>query len=179
VTGVEERMRKAAFTLVAIAVLGIVATPAMAAHAPTVRMVSSDTTVLPGQVVTVTVDGPGVERWIGGVNSYFERRRHDGTWQRLYMLVWYGRGEPGVSDPTNLVVDLGVQASPFQAVIPPVTPGTYRITRRFLTNSGYSHDEKTLSTRVTVKACPKGQRPSFTTPPPTGFQYGTPGCAPR
>jgi hypothetical protein len=141
------------------------------------RMVPSDRTVLPGQVVTITVVGSGVDRWGGGVNSYFERRRGDGSWQRLYMLLWNGgRGAPSIADPNSGIIDLGVAASPFQTLIPAVKPGVYRITRRFLTAPGYSSDEQTLSARVTVKACPNGQRPSFSPSTPTGYQYGAPGC---
>jgi len=147
------------------------------------RMVPSDRTVLPGQVVTVTVEGPGVERWRGGVASLFERRRDDGSWQRLYMLQWWGenRGEPWVTDPNSLIVDLAVQASPFQAVIPPVKPGVYRITRRFQTDPGYSSDDRTLSTRVTVKPCPTGTVPAFGTGSPAAplGSAGPPGCTPR
>jgi hypothetical protein len=182
VAGVEERVKYAAMTLVAAAVIGLVAAPALAATVPPYRMTPSDRTVLPGQQVTITVDGPGVERWGGGVDSYFERRRDDGTWQRLYQLVWWGENRGGpwvVSDPNSDVVALAVQASPFQVLIPAVKPGVYRITRQFGMDPGYSQDKKTLSTRVTVAACPKGQRPSFTPPEPTptGYQHGTPMCA--
>ena len=116
-------------------------------------MVPSDRTVQPGDIVTITVEGPGVAAWGGGVDSYFERRRNDGTWKRLYMLVWLGdgRGDPTIADPDSDRIALGVQASPFQVVIPGVQPGAYRITRQFLTAPGYSQERKTLSTRVTVR----------------------------
>jgi hypothetical protein len=172
-------MRKAAFTFAAVVVFGIASTsPCTAATDPTYRMVPSDRTVLPGQIVTITVQGD-IQGWGGGVNSYFERRRRDGSWQRLYMLLWYDNGHrgPSVVDYNSLVDDLLVRASPFQAIIPAVEPGVYRIVRTFATAPGHTQDRKTLSTRVTVTACPKGQRPTFATPSPTRAEYGTPGCA--
>jgi hypothetical protein len=118
------------------------------------RMVPSDRTVVPGDIVTITVAGPGVDSWGGGVDSYFERRRSDGTWKRLYMLIWLGdgRGEPTIAEPTSDVISLGVPASPFQVLIPAVKPGAYRITREFSVAPGFSQESKTLSTRVTVHA---------------------------
>ena len=87
--------------LLAVVALGVSAASASAREASDATaaysMVPSDRTVLPGQVVTVTVTGPGVERWGGGVASFFERRRRDGSWQRLYMLQWWGNN--GVSGP--------------------------------------------------------------------------------
>ena len=120
------------------------------------RMVPSDRTVRPGQVVTVSVQGPGVDQWSGGVDSYFERR-HNGTWQRRYLLVWSPGGKPSVIDLNressvpHAIVALGIQGSRFEVRIPPVEPGTYRITRSFNTALGPAPVE-TLSTRVTVHA---------------------------
>jgi hypothetical protein len=141
------------------------------------RLVPSDRLVLPGQMLTMTVHGPDVATWGGGVDSYFERRRQDGSWQRLYMLVWYGRGDPYVDDPTGGVADLGVAATPFEIVIPAVDPGVYRVSRRFLTSPGRTTDAKTLTARVQVKRCPDGGRPTFVKDPaaPT-MGLGTPAC---
>jgi hypothetical protein len=120
------------------------------------RMVPSDRTLRPGQIVTVAVEGPGVEQWVGGVDSYFERRRDDGTWRRLYLLAWYGgsRGEPtvtklGKNGAPGGVDDLGVPATPFKVRVPPVEPGRYRITRDFVTAPG-TPEGQTLAARVTV-----------------------------
>jgi hypothetical protein len=141
------------------------------------RLVPSDRSVLPGQVLIMTVRRPVAATWGGGVDSYFERRRQDGSWQRLYMLLWYGRGEPYVDHPNRGVEDLGVAATPFKVVIPAVDPGVYRISRRFLTSPGRTTDEKTLTARVQVKRCPDGGRPTFVKDPAAATRgLGTPAC---
>jgi hypothetical protein len=141
------------------------------------RLVPSDRSVLPGQVLTMTVHRPVAATWGGGVDSYFERRRQDGSWQRLYMLLWYGRGEPYVDHPNRGVDDLGVPATPFKVVIPAVDPGVYRVSRRFLTSPGRTTVEKTLTARVRVKRCPDGGRPTFVKDPAAPTRgLGTPAC---
>jgi hypothetical protein len=143
-------------------------------------MTPSDRTVSPGQVINIKVRGPGVDRWGGGVASHLERRnRADGSWKPIYMLQWYGQGDTPTVRDRDGGQDLPlVRATPFEVIIPPVPPGNYRITRRFLIAPGYSQKDLVLATSITVKPCPQGQRATFvTTPTPTGdVGLGRPGC---
>jgi len=121
-------------------------------------MTASDERVLPGQTIILTVDGPDLARLSGGGDAYFEKRVGDG-WRRLYKLVWYGQGDPTVQRLDATTLFLPVQATPFPVLIPAVPPGAYRITRLF--DVGSSDRKTRASTRVTVKKCPLGQRPTF------------------
>lgn len=145
----------------------------------TSRLVPSDTTIRPGDVVTMEVRTATPLPLSGGMNSYFERKRASGGWQRLYMLAWYGRDQPTVRDYNGPVDDLRVQASPFQVVIPPVKPGKYRVVRSFSMNRGDGYEELVLAGRLTVRACPRGEVPKFG-PAAEGTMgarsLGTPGC---
>src|SRR5688500_392339 len=66
------------------------------------QLVPSEAKVRPGEVVTMEVRTATPLPLSGGMASYFERKRRSGGWQRLYMLAWYGRGEPTVRDPNGL-----------------------------------------------------------------------------
>ena len=159
------------------ALLFAVPAPALAAsdtHARS-RLVPSDTSVRPGDVVTMEVSTSTPVALGGGMNSYFERKRRSGGWQRLYMLAWYGRDEPTVHDPNSSVDDLLVRASPFLVVIPPVKPGEYRVTRSFLISPGITNEELVLSGRVTVRACHTARYPEFGPPPKAQWEPGA--CA--
>src|SRR5690606_32379012 len=85
------------------------------------RMIPSDRTVSPGDVISIKVRGPGVDRWGGGVNSYLESRDESGRWKPLYMLHWFGQGDtPTVREVGSLIEMPLVQATPFDVIIPPV-----------------------------------------------------------
>ena len=74
----------------------------------------SDRTVSPGQVISIKVRGPGVDRWNGGVDSYLERRNGDGRWEQIYMLHWFGQGDtPTIREPGSGIEEPLVQATPF------------------------------------------------------------------
>jgi hypothetical protein len=135
--------------------------PASAGIGDTARLVPSDSHVLPGEVVTMEVEGaPDGQSLAGGVDSYLEARRN-GRWKRIYMLHWFGYGQPSVRAIHTGVEEVLVRASPFPIVVPAVRPGRYRVTRRFLVNPGQDNRELTLATSFTINRCPRGQAPAF------------------
>jgi hypothetical protein len=165
----------------------LVAAPALGASAASTdqlapRLVPSERAVRPGDVITVQVDSSVPMPLIGGVNSYFERRRRDGSWQRLYMLHWYGFGDPSVRDANMGIEEPIVRTSPFPVVIPPVKPGEYRITRPFALERESGRQDLDVSGRVTVRPCPRGEVPRFGPVAENATDHsslGTPGCTPK
>ena len=91
------------------------------------------------------------------------------------MLLSHG-GPPTIAGAGAGVDDVGLPASPFEVLIPAVKPGTYRITRQFVRSiPGTTTGQMTLSTKVAVKPCPKGERPAYTDP----STFTGPSCMPR
>lgn len=136
------------------------------------RLSVDDSRVLPGDVVEVSVHGAGMNRLIGGPDSYLEERT-DGGWRPLYVLHWVGVDEPSIRGPNDDVefVRVGTRIA---AVVPPVEPGKYRIARPFRMEG--SAKRLKLTKEINVEPCSMGTTPQFIPGSALGDDLGTPAC---